>query len=214
MTSQSLQASVDPPVDRLTRFADRIGRLIPGRDDDIRRAARDRRDRGPGDGHASPHHDECVSPRPLDAAALHDADDADPGPQLEPGGVSGIQAGHLRDVAPPPHRVRGVGGIDPPDGVTLLCLLGTGPHAWPSHCDSFRPSGREKRARHRLSVPAGDGRGRAGVVAVRAVRERAAAHEYAGQFSGEDHGADAASDDDLRASGAGVRGGLPASASS
>jgi short-chain fatty acids transporter len=29
MTVQSLQASVDPPVDRLTRFADRIGRFIP-----------------------------------------------------------------------------------------------------------------------------------------------------------------------------------------
>ena len=29
MTVQSLQPSVDPPVDRLTRFADRIGRFIP-----------------------------------------------------------------------------------------------------------------------------------------------------------------------------------------
>ena len=141
--------------------------------------------RGAGAGESVTQGGGRVSPGPVDAAAVHDADDADH--RVEHGARRPLRSSAPcdRGAGADSHDAQSVSSCwrFSPAAALRLLVLGTGLRFGSDDRDLFRGGGGAAGDRHRFSVPAGGDHGGAGALAVRAVVERAAAGGDRGHIS-------------------------------
>ncbi len=124
-----------------------------------------------------------VLPRPLDAAAVHDADDAHPGAEPHPRRDADVQERGDLPVASASHAGAGDGARGRLGRIRRLPELGIVDRAVTGHRHPLRDAGRAQGHQDRFPLVDVGAGGRRGDLAVRPVRQRAAPDGDAGQLS-------------------------------